>query len=178
MSEETTVTLVDRQTPSCYDILDLCDLRPHKSAIGPAEIKQAYRRALLFNHPDKFRSADLVHGNRARYTIDEVSRAYHTLIDPVRRLEHDRHLQQEPRSKHDKHHGQSHSGIDTLDLDELSWESPRGEWYCACRCGDNKGFTVTETELQANSLLGEIITECRGCSLRLRVTFATVDDGF
>lgn len=170
----TTAKPLTRPIINCYNILDLYDSNFNVSAV---EIKQAYRRALLSNHPDKSQAADLVHRKRARHTIDEVSRAYHTLIDPERRLEHDRQLQLEPRARTDNDHAQSHPGIETRDLDELNREDFSDEWYCGCRCGDKKGFTLTEDELQKNSLAGEIITECRGCSLRLRVTFATADDG-
>lgn len=174
---ETTARPLTRPTINCYNILDLYDSDFNVSAVGQAEIKKAYRRALLSNHPDKSQAADLVHRKRARYTIDEVSRAYHTLIDPERRLEHDRQLQLEPRARTVNDHAQSHPGIETRDLDELNREDLSDEWYCGCRCGDKKGFTLTEDELQNSTLAGEIITECRGCSLRLRVTFATADDG-
>ena len=165
------------QTTNCYEILDLYQPKSNEAAVGQAEIKQAYRRALLFNHPDKSQSTDLAHSKRTQHTIDEVSKAYHTLIDPERRLEHDRHLKLEPRARNGDNHAHSHPGIETLDLDELAREDSSGEWYCDCRCGDTKGFTLMEDELQANSLSGEVITECRGCSLRLRVTFARAEDG-
>ncbi|KAL8884180.1 MAG: hypothetical protein Q9215_007713 [Flavoplaca cf. flavocitrina] len=127
-------------------------------AVGQAEIKQAYRRALLSNHPDKSQAADLVHREIARYTVDEVTKAYNTLIDPKRRLEHDRQILLEPPGT-GNNHAQSHPGIDTLDLDELNRDEPSGAWYIACRCGNKEGFTVTENELESSFLLGEIIAE-------------------
>lgn len=162
---------------NCYSVLDLYHRNFQVSAVGQAEIKQAYRRALLSNHPDKSRAADLTHRDQAQYTIDEVSRAYHTLIDPKRRHEHDRQLRLEPRARTDNDDPQSHPGIETRGLDEFNHEVSSGGWYRGCRCGDQKGFTLTEGELQTTSLSGDFIMECRGCSLRLRVTFAKADDG-
>ncbi|KAL8669740.1 MAG: hypothetical protein Q9168_005682 [Polycauliona sp. 1 TL-2023] len=175
-SSETAGKPPTHQIADCYDILDLYGPKHNVSAVGKAEIKQAYRLALLSNHPDKSQAAHLAHRSRARYTIDELSRAYRTLIDPERRLEHDRQLQLEPRVKPDQNHAQSHPGIDMLDLDEFNADDSSGKWHCACRCGDDNGFNVTEDELQTSSLWGETIIECRSCSLRLRVTFATVED--
>ena len=172
---DTSARLPPRQIINYYHVLNLSGSNFHAPAVGPAEIKQAYRRALLFNHPDKVQAADLVHSELARYTIDEVTKAYNTLIDPKQRLKHDRQILLEP-TGFGNNNAQSHPGIDTLDLDDFNRDEPSGAWYSNCRCGNEKGFIVTENELQSSSLLGEIIAECQSCSLHLRLTFATADE--
>ena len=173
--EETSARLPIRQAVNYYHVLDLSGSTSNVPAVGQAEIKQAYRHALLSNHPDKSQAADLVHRGIARYTVDEVTKAYNTLIDPKRRLEHDRQILLEPRGT-GNNHAQSHPGIDTLDLDDLDRDESSGAWYIACRCGNKEGFTVTENELESSFLLGEIIAECQSCSLHLRLTFAAADE--
>ncbi|KAL8997855.1 MAG: hypothetical protein Q9169_002937 [Polycauliona sp. 2 TL-2023] len=113
-----------RKSINCYEILDLSDPDLNVPPVDKAEIKQAYRRALLVNHPDKSQVAGHVHRKRSPYTIDELSGAYHTLMDPKQRLEHDRQLQLRLRAESDNNHADSHPCIETLDLDEFNCNDP------------------------------------------------------
>lgn len=78
------------------------------------------------------------------------------------------------------------TGLETVDLDDLHFvetnnnkdqqdsqqeQEQEQTWTRACRCGDEAGFAVTETDLDANAEDGEVIVGCRGCSLWLRVLF-------
>ncbi|KAL8680200.1 MAG: hypothetical protein Q9224_004698 [Gallowayella concinna] len=158
--------------PDCYQVLALQQPFSGRPAVSQERIKQAYRHALLANHPDKSRIPVTPQPQTTQYTIDQVTTAYQTLIQPARRLEHDKQIRTTPPAKGHSDCVKSHAGIDTLDLDELDHDDYSNEWHRGCRCGDDKGFTVTEDELQRSSDAGETVTECQGCSLRLRVTFA------
>lgn len=164
--------------PDCYDVLKLQRPGSDGPAISQNEIKSAYRRALLLNHPDKHQGSDAIQAGKQRYTIDEVTRAYDILIDPSRRLQYDRQLQLKLREKDDHDPGNHHTGIEAVDLDDLEYDGHRKEWHRECRCGDSTGFRFTEEELQGNCDNGEVIAECPGCSLLMRVTFAVADDGW
>ncbi|KAL8821558.1 MAG: hypothetical protein Q9223_000402 [Gallowayella weberi] len=165
------VSISKHQDPDCYQVLALQQPFPGRPAVSQEQIKRAYRHALLAHHPDKSRIAVTSQPNTTQYTIDQVTTAYQTLIHPARRLEHDKQLRAKPHIKSDSDCVKSHAGIDTLDLDELDHDGYSNEWHRDCRCGDDKGFRVTEDDLQRSSDAGEMITECQGCSLRLRVKF-------
>lgn len=125
------------------------------------------------------------------YTIDEITTAYKTLSDPVARAEYDRELRLSRRNRPDAGDGGSdglghgngddvfHTGLETVDLEDLGYADGAGEgyWYRNCRCGDLKGFFVTEGDLEREVEAGEILVGCKGCSLWLRVLFAVVEDG-
>lgn len=161
----------------CYKVLALQTPQPGVPIPSQQEIKEAYRRALLTNHPDKTRDADILQTKKTRYTIDEITFACKTLIVPIHRREHDKKLKLQSPEIGAPNDGDRHSGIDTLDLDELHYDRDKSEWHRDCRCGDTMGFTVNEDDLLQGSDHGELVTECLGCSLRLRVTFAVTHDG-
>ncbi|KAI4128125.1 MAG: hypothetical protein LQ338_002910 [Usnochroma carphineum] len=167
----------NHQDLDCYKVLALQSPKSSVPTVTQEEIKEAYRRALLANHPDKVHGLGVPRVKRMWYTIDEITYAYKTLSNPVHRLQHDRNLKFQSSGKEDKDYGTCHIGIDTLDLDELYYDCAKREWRRSCRCGDRKGFMVDEDMLQESSENGELIAECPGCSLRLRVTFAVADDG-
>jgi diphthamide biosynthesis protein 4 len=50
-------------------------------------------------------------------------------------------------------------------------------WYRSCRCGDERGFVIMESDLEDAAQEGEIRVGCTGCSLWLRVLFGVVEDG-
>jgi diphthamide biosynthesis protein 4 len=147
------------------------DLTPH-------DIKLAYRRALLYYHPDKSRVQFLEKAKPAApgYTVDQIADAYKTLIDPKRRSEYDRSVRLGSLST-GLISERSRPGLETMDLDDLAFDEEHNTWYHSCRCGNGKGFRVGEEELEKDAEHGEVITGCRGCSLWLRVTFAMVEDG-
>ncbi|KAJ5579763.1 uncharacterized protein N7459_005748 [Penicillium hispanicum] len=118
------------------------------------------------------------------YTIDEITSAYKTLSDPRLRAEYDRalRLDRSRSSGREKTGEVFHTGLEVVDLEDLACdEGEDGDgpvcWYRGCRCGDEKGFLVTEDELEKEAEHGEIVVGCRGCSLWLKVLFAVEDDG-
>lgn len=74
---------------------------------------------------------------------------------------------------------------ETVDLDDLVEEEEGGvvgagssssggmSWSRSCRCGLQRGFIVTESQLEEESDAGgrEVLVQCQGCSLWLRVEF-------
>ncbi|KAF2239339.1 hypothetical protein EV356DRAFT_170730 [Viridothelium virens] len=149
-------------------------------------IKRAYRRALLLHHPDKTsqtpppRNPSSFNPQKTSVpTIDDISLAYQVLSDPRTRTAYDRQLllqsRTAPRRKEDDAET-FHSGLDTVDLDDLAYDEGDGVWTRECRCGQERGFVVTELELEREVESGEVCVGCRGCSLWLRVVFA-VDGG-
>lgn len=125
------------------------------------------------------------------YTVDEITAAYKTLSDPYLRVEYDRSLRlQRLRGGvgGDRDGGNNggdvfHTGLEVVDLDDLNYEDGEGEegkeeeeagafWYRGCRCGDERGFLVTERDLEREAERGEIVIGCRGCSLWMKVLFA------
>ena len=146
-----------------YETLGLSS-RMFDGNITSQDIKQAYRRALLQHHPDKIQD---VAG--AAQTIDAITLAYKTLSEPATKAEYDRELRlKQARKADDKIF---HTGLDIVDLDDLEYDEDTGEWWRACRCGQERGFIVTEDELEKESRFGELITGCKGCSLWLKVLF-------
>lgn len=156
------------------------------TGLSKQTVKLAYHKALLRHHPDK--ASAIARGLRApsndagesRYSIDEITTAYKTLSDPVLRAEYDRALRLDrakvtEREKTDVFH----TGLEVVDLEDLECDESGEEicWFRGCRCGDDRGFLVTEDELEREVEHGEIIVGCRGCSLWLKVLFAVEDDG-
>ncbi|KAJ5145244.1 DnaJ-domain-containing protein [Penicillium atrosanguineum] len=156
------------------------------TGLSKQTVKLAYHKALLRHHPDK--ASAIAQGLRtpskesgeSRYTIDEITTAYKTLSDPGLRAEYDRTLRLDrakaaEREKTDVFH----TGLEVVDLEDLECDESGEElcWFRGCRCGDDRGFLVTEDELEREVEHGEIIVGCRGCSLWLKVLFAVEDDG-
>jgi len=157
-----------------YEVLALPP--PHSRAPTPnqAAIKSAYHRALLNHHPDKSHPAT----NNARYTVDEITIAYRVLGDITTRTSYDQSLLISAR-KISKLDVDGASVCEVVDLDELTYDDHEHVWYRGCRCGQEKGFKVTEEELQNATDEGErgVVTGCGGCSLWIRVLFGVVDQG-
>ncbi|KAI5245512.1 DnaJ-domain-containing protein [Aureobasidium subglaciale] len=137
--------------------------------LSTQDIKQAYRKALLEHHPDKAQAGG------ASQSVDSITIAYKTLSEPETKVDYDRDLRlQLARNKR----GEKifHTGLDIVDLDDLDYDEKSGEWWKGCRCGQDRGFVVTEDELENESRYGELITGCKGCSLWLKVLFGIEDD--
>jgi diphthamide biosynthesis protein 4 len=187
MSKPTTTT--SKKTPNYYTTLSL-SARRHDPTLTPAEVKAAYKRALLQHHPDK-KSTSSPPQSRNNITIDSIALAYKILSSPSLKAEYDSHLQQNSRSHNNKPNNNNanpdsdsedeesdiifRTGLETVDLDDLEFvedsKADEETWTRSCRCGDDGGFVVTEKELEANAEDGEVIVGCRGCSLWLRVLF-------
>lgn len=149
-------------TPDYYVILNLAT-RKLDPTLSPAEIKAAYKRALLQHHPDKSTSSP-----KSGITVDSIALAYKILSSPALKTEYDLCLQTSRPRDDDK---VFRTGLDTVDLDDLNFNEGKEIWTRGCRCGDDSGFVVTEAELELNAEDGELIMGCRGCSLWLRVLF-------
>jgi diphthamide biosynthesis protein 4 len=159
-----------------YAILNLPSPSLSTPPPSPQTIKDAYRRALLTHHPDKSSPHSV-----AKPTIDEITLAYRTLSDHLLRAAHDKEIRLRPPQNPSQRGDERvfHTGLDTVDLDDLSYDDDVRVWYRACRCGQERGFVVDEEQLEkaAERHEGEVLVGCRGCSLWLRVLFAVVDEG-
>jgi diphthamide biosynthesis protein 4 len=153
-------------TPDYYTILNLAT-RKLDPSLSPSEVKAAYKRALLQHHPDKSASAP-----KSGFTVDSIALAYKILSSPALKTEYDLGLQTARPKNDDK---VFRTGLDTVDLDDLTYDEAKEIWTRGCRCGDDGGFVVTEAELELNAEDGELIIGCRGCSLWLRVLFGVED---
>jgi hypothetical protein len=126
-------------------------------------------------------------------SIDAIREAYRVLANPRSRAEYDRQLilssasatTPTPTSTAAAHED-FQTGMESLDLDDLICDADDEDdddsgketsWWRACRCGNPRGFLVTEADLMAASDLGELLVGCLDCSLWIKVHFAAVDDG-
>jgi len=166
MARDTTQPHVDY-----YATLNL-DSRRRDPSLTTSEVKAAYKRALLVHHPDKSHAKPT---EKAGPTVDAIALAYQILSSPSLKKEYDRGLATS-QSSGPRNEKVFHTGLDTVDLDDLWFSDETGKWSRGCRCGDEGGFEVTEAELERNAGDGEFITGCRGCSLWLRVLFS-VEEG-
>lgn len=158
------------------------------------QLKLAYHRALLRHHPDKtnIKEAGVTQSSPTpgqlddepaqTYTIDQITTAYKTLSSPSLRSEYDRALRLDRAKTVDREKNGTvfHTGLEVVDLEDLVEDEndDNGEmvWYRGCRCGDERGFIVTEGDLEREVEGGEVVVGCRGCSLYMKVLFA-VEDG-
>lgn len=154
-----------------YTVLALDGKEGHP--LSTQEVKQAYKKALLANHPDKslpqIRNGQGVADGR-KVTVDDIALAYKILSEPALKAEYDRTLSERAVSGNSSEQTY-HTGLETIDLDDLDFDEDDGTWNRGCRCGKARAYVVTEPELEKNVADGELITGCRGCSLWLRVLF-------
>ena len=154
--------------PNYYEILGL---RTDEPSFSAETVKKAYRKALLSHHPDKTSNVSTSASAKV-VTVDEIALAYKTISEPSLRSEYDRWLAS---SRSDgsvtEDNRIHHTGLETVDLDDLAFDSKAERWTRSCRCGVG-GFVVTEDELEKNLEDRELIVGCRGCSLWLRVLFS------
>jgi diphthamide biosynthesis protein 4 len=160
--------------PTHYQILQL----PHVNGpINPVDLRVAYRRALLVHHPDKnippsrTTSKAAVQTLSHTYSVDQISAAYKILSDAVAKAEYDSSLGRDTRSFNEGPTTNRHAGLETYDLEELQFDESATTWSHGCTCGEEKGYMVTERDLENESEHGEIYVACRGCSLSIRVLF-------
>lgn len=190
--------------PDFYEILNLPFPGPSTAPFSKQQLKIAYHKALLKYHPDKAPSANAIAKEQATtstplpsttdyepsrtgnkpITVDEITTAYKTLSDATLRADYDRALRLD-RSRlagREKNGGAVfHTGLEVVDLEDLAYDEdsdPEGGdiWYRSCRCGDERGFLVSERDLEREAEHGEIVVGCRGCSLWMKVLFAVQDD--
>jgi diphthamide biosynthesis protein 4 len=185
-----------------YEILNL----PHPknttaaTSLDPSALKAAYRRALLTYHPDKislhngfiastasttlspassYRNPSL---NATHPSIDQITTAYQTLSNPTSRAQYDRELRLSLHSsgKPFATRGEEELvGLEVVDLDDLIFDQEQALWTRTCRCGSGGGFNVREDELDTaldEKGMGEVVVQCSGCSLSLKVMFAMAEE--
>jgi diphthamide biosynthesis protein 4 len=159
---------------SHYEILNLPIPTSNNAPFAAEDVKRAYRLALLKHHPDKH-TIQSTNGAASTPSVDAIKTAYAVLSDPTSRADYDRELllRRKP-SGQDK---AFHTGEEVVDLDDLAFDEEEGIWYRGCRCGEDRGYVVTECQLEDEERKGgrEVMVGCRGCSLWIRVGFGIVD---
>jgi diphthamide biosynthesis protein 4 len=174
-----------QETATHYEILDLPAPLQNEPTISAQILRAAYRRALLRHHPDKSSkpTLNLKPQSGAPFTVDQITHAFRTLSDPQARAAYNASLALQHHTVADGLGGKSSegwkTGIETVDLDDLAGseeEAKEQTWYKSCRCGEERGFVVTEGDLEDAVREGEVTVGCRGCSLWLRVLFGVVVD--
>ena len=155
-----------------YQLLGIAEKR-NGQVISSDELRQAYKRALLHYHPDKQDASAKTHDS-ATATVDEITEAYKVLGDDASRAIYDQELRNAEASNTTVG-STRHTGMETVDLEELDVDEESGIWRRSCRCGSEPAFVVTEAELEKHVEDGELVTGCKGCSLWLKVMF-TVED--
>jgi diphthamide biosynthesis protein 4 len=166
-------------TQNYYTTLNLSPPTSASKPLSAQDIKTAYRLALLSHHPDKSNPVIPIQKENTP-SIDAIKTAYTTLSTPSLRKDYDRTLLLlASKATSSFQQRTAYTGSETLDLDDLSYDEESGTWFLACRCGENRGYVVTEGDLEREELAGgrEIVVGCGGCSLWIRVAFVVVDEG-
>ncbi|GKT42037.1 diphthamide biosynthesis protein 4 [Colletotrichum spaethianum] len=173
-----------------YTILGITRKLLQEQPVEPQQIiKRAYHRALLQNHPDKYKgqapsTSSTSHNSQNSntvFTIDQISTAYKILSDSKSKTEYDRSLDLAPNNQGLKRGEQVfQTGIENVDLDDLKFDESDGPdaecWYRSCRCGNPRGFLFTEADLEEAGENGELLVGCQDCSLWMKVHFAIVSE--
>lgn len=159
--------------PTYYQLLQI---PRNNQPINPESLKVAYRRALLIHHPDKKCSSRQTSTSPAKqldyaYSVDQITNAYKTLSCAATRAEYDKRLQDDSKRLNSKSHDTHHAGIETFDLEELKYNEETNTWSRRCRCGEETGYDLTESDLEKETQHGEVYIACKGCSLSIRVLF-------
>ncbi|EAA35225.1 diphthamide biosynthesis protein 4 [Neurospora crassa OR74A] len=135
------------------------------------------------------------HPPKTRYTIDQISLAYTTLSSPTLRTQYDAALRSSSSSSSScftttrkEEDDDFQTGIDTIDLDDMVFvphetsssagisRNEKDTWYRPCRCGNERGFALTEEDLEENADLGEVLVQCADCTIWLRVCYVVAED--
>jgi diphthamide biosynthesis protein 4 len=161
-----------------YDILNV-SLNDNTKQLSKQDLTQSYHRALLLHHPDKLNGVENMTPMRQTeprtkvYSIDEITIAYKTLSDHTLRADYDKHLRTLQQQSNTRGLERPfHTGLETVDLDDMNYDDTQETWNRSCRCGDSRGFQITEIDLEKACEDGEVVAGCKGCSLWLRVLFA------
>lgn len=118
-----------------------------------AELKTAYRKALLGHHPDKVGIVPL------KYSIDDINEAYRKA-----RTNSEVSITEEIINYSEV--------VDLADCTETELSDGSIQWQKVCRCGDSKGYTLSEQDLELNGDADEIAVQCSGCSIWIVVQYS------
>jgi diphthamide biosynthesis protein 4 len=118
-------TTTTNKTPNYYTTLNL-SARKYDPTLTPAEVKAAYKRALLQHHPDKKSSSTSTPPQSTKpnknknITIDSIALAYKILSSPALKAEYDLALQTSRRSHNNNSNNNNNpnSNLDFSDSDE------------------------------------------------------------
>jgi diphthamide biosynthesis protein 4 len=166
--------------PTYYEILQL----PRSTKpIDSVKLKAAYRRALLLHHPDKkypsfpITSNPVEQTSNQAHSVDQITEAYKTLSSAISKGDYDKLLEETTKPLRTGLKENHHAGVETFDLEELSYNDKSDTWFRQCRCGDERAYTLTSSDLENESEHGEIYAGCKGCSLFIRVLFDSASTG-
>ncbi|KAI1749354.1 hypothetical protein F4782DRAFT_513452 [Xylaria castorea] len=128
------------------------------------------------------------------YTVDQIQHAYGVLSDVRQRREYDRQLllltssssssttfttSFSSSSTTEQKHSVStrfHTGVETVDLDDLGFDERTGVYFGSCRCGNERGFQFTEAQLDEYEEDLVLMVQCLDCSLWRRVLFDAAEE--
>lgn len=163
--------------PTHYQVLGIIPSIVDSHHDPSAVLKRAYHRALLQNHPDKKAAAGSQPPTTAIYTVDQITTAFTILSSPKDRSAYDntRRLSR-PGGERDGPQTSFQTGVENVDLDDLSYDETTGSWYRSCRCGSDTAYSFRGEDLDGCGEDGELMVPCQDCSLWLRVSFAVVDE--
>lgn len=125
-----------------------------------ADIKSAYRKCLLENHPDKHQA------NSIPTDISHIIEAYNTLSSVSLKVDYDRMLNQLDRVQKEQLHKQRPAQVVSLeDFSEVgdTWEYP-------CRCGDQ--YRISQIDLEQ----GVHLIACGSCSEVIWAGYEVADE--
>ncbi|KAI1828003.1 hypothetical protein F4861DRAFT_237627 [Xylaria intraflava] len=130
--------------------------------------------------PSGAKSSSSASKSQSTYTIDQIQDAYSVLSDARQRREYDRQLLLNPSTTSPSHTRPAstrfHTGIETVDLDDLDYDERTGLYYGSCRCGNDRGFQFTEAQLAEHEDDLVLTVQCLDCSLWMRVLFDAAED--
>ncbi|PHH49755.1 Diphthamide biosynthesis protein 4 [Ceratocystis fimbriata CBS 114723] len=164
--------------PTYYEILGISQSLLSSQEDISGILKRAYHRALLQNHPDKVTSSASASPSTSTpvklFTIDEISTAYKQLSTSSLKAAYDKALLTAPTSRPQRR--DSFQTAEAVDLDDLAFDTATETWSRSCRCGNDRGFSFGEQDLEDAGDSGELLVGCLDCSLWLKVHFAVVED--
>jgi diphthamide biosynthesis protein 4 len=143
-----------------YDVLNL------PCTCSAEEIKAAYKRLVLKEHPDKMDPSwapdEAEHRPGQLNQFHKIQEAYHVLQDPDRRARYDAQLQNV------EHRVQVHPW-DSIDLAQMDYEDETSSYTFKCRCGDMFVLCSADLPLPQIGKSAAVLTECRSCANVLEV---------
>lgn len=130
-----------------------------------AEIKAAYRQALLAAHPDKHTTGVRCGAQSIHTTIALIKDAYITLLSSTLRAQHNSLLKEKLASSGPR-------PAQVISLEEFDEETSDGKaaWRYACRCGGK--YRIFEEEME----IGHHLVSCDSCSEVVWVGYESVEE--